>query len=365
MGRFRKMSLILLILSLFILTNSQTAFAAEEEYTYTVRLYAGNQGTLKNGGIDVSSQSASVSYGKDCAVVSGLKYGDTVYVRPQDAANASDERYYVKGVRRSGRDNSEAEAPTFHVACDRDFVVAYGVSGDMVKYTVSYEDMNGKELRESDVYYGNIGDRQYVSSRYIAGYQPQTLNLVKTLSANEAENTFTFQYAPVSTTQETKPGGGTTNSTTTTTTTNTTTTNTTITNTTTTNAAGGGAGAADGQGTNPDAADAQPDQELPDEDVPLDAGVGGDAAPILDEEVPLSQQKLEDLDDEEVPLAALKAEQAGLMGYFPVYAGIGAAAASILLVAGIWLLYRKRRKATAVETEKRTTVNRINFRKKP
>lgn len=356
MGRFKKTGLILLIISFFVLANSRTAFAAEEEYTYTVRLYAGNQGILKNGGIEVGSQSASVSFGKDCTIVSGLRYGDTVYIRPQDAAKASDERYYVRGVRRSGRDNSEAEAPTFRVACDRDFVVAYGVSGDMVKYTVSYEDMSGSALRESDVYYGNIGERQYVSSRYIAGYQPQTLNLVKTLSANETENVFTFQYAPVSA-GGTSPSGGTTNL---------------STPGTTTDAAaaaggGGGAGTADAQDGAPGAqdADAQPNEELPDADIPLDAGVGGDAVPVPDDGVPLEQQNLEDLDDDEVPLADIKAEQAGLMGYFPVYAGIGAAAASILLIAGIWLLYRKRRRAAAVESEKKTAEKRTTDRKKP
>lgn len=50
-----------------------------------------------------------------------------------------------------------------------------------------------------------------------------------------------------------------------------------------------------------------------------------------------------DLDDEEVPLAAIKAEQAGLIGYFPVYAGIGGMALLALIIAVIYLSVRKRK----------------------
>ena len=187
-----------LLLAVFALAGGKKAYAAEdEEYTYTVRLYAGNQGVLTEDGIEVSSSSASVNFGRDCTEITGLKYGDAVYIRPQDAASSTDGKYYVRGVRRSGRDNSEAEAPTFRVASDRDYVVAYAISGDMAAYRVNYLDMDGNQIMESDVYYGNIGERQYVSSRYVDGYQPQALNMVKTLSANEAENVFDFQYAPV------------------------------------------------------------------------------------------------------------------------------------------------------------------------
>ena len=88
------------------------------------------------GGVDVSSESAGVSFTDGYLVIEGLKYGDTVYIRPQAAAEVTDERYYVRGVRRSGRDNSEAEAPTFRVASDRDYVMAYGIRGNMAAYTV-------------------------------------------------------------------------------------------------------------------------------------------------------------------------------------------------------------------------------------
>ena len=53
-----------LLLSVFFLTAGQVT-ARGAEYTYTVRLYAGNQGELLKGGIKCDSKSAKVSYGKD------------------------------------------------------------------------------------------------------------------------------------------------------------------------------------------------------------------------------------------------------------------------------------------------------------
>ena len=109
----------------------------------------------------------------------------------------TDERYYVKGVRLSGRDNADAQnlvSPTFTVDGDADYVVAYGIRGDMVAYTVNYQDADGNELAPSQQFYGNVGDKPVVAYRYIDGYIPQAAALTKTLSSNEAENVFTFVY---------------------------------------------------------------------------------------------------------------------------------------------------------------------------
>lgn len=340
MKRLKYFCMAILLLLTTFLTDARTVSAAEEEYTYTVRLYAGNLGKLTPSGVEVDSASANITSGKDYVAVTGLKYGDTVYINPQNTASVTDERYYVRGVRRSGRDNSEAEVPTFQVASDRDYVVAYGIKGDMAAYTVNYQDTAGNTLKASDTYYGNIGERQYVSARYIDGYRPQTLNMVKTLSSNETENVFTFLYQAVTANEAQTPN--TTTTTTTTTTTNTTGgTNTGGTNTGNTT---GTADAANG------AADADNQEEVPDEDVPL----GGDAAPVEnvpDEDVPLNLQDLEEVEDGETPLAALKLEQAGLMGYFPIYLGIGMTAALMMLVAGIFL-YKKHRSPKAVKAER-------------
>ena len=66
----------------------------------------------------------------------------------------------------------------------------------MVAYTVNYEDEQGNKLAESQTFYGNVGDKPVVAYRYIEDYVPQALSLTKTLSDNEAENVFTFKYAP-------------------------------------------------------------------------------------------------------------------------------------------------------------------------
>lgn len=334
-----RMMLLALVLAALTMGQSQTAFAADEEYTYTVRLFAGNLGELTGDGLQIESAGASVDSDKDQVVISGLSYGDTVRIIYQEAAASTDERYYVRGVRRSGRDNTEAEAPTFEVACDRDYVVAYAVSGDLVGYTVHYLDASGNPLMPSDTYYGNAGERQYVSSRYIDGYQPQALNLVKTLSANESENVFEFRYTPVpeGTTAPTAPTAPTETTTTTTTVTAPATPATPGTTAPTTPAA-------------PEEPDAEPDEGEEDQD----EGIGGDAGVVVpDEEVPQAERpdQMQDLDDEEVPLANLGQNQnSRVMGYLPVYIGIGVAAA--LALAGTAVYLKKRRKAPAVTVEK-------------
>lgn len=334
-----RMMLLALVLAALTMGQSQTAFAADEEYTYTVRLFAGNLGELTGDGLQIESAGASVDSDKDQVVISGLSYGDTVRIIYQEAAASTDERYYVRGVRRSGRDNTEAEAPTFEVACDRDYVVAYAVSGDLVGYTVHYLDASGNPLMPSDTYYGNAGERQYVSSRYIDGYQPQALNLVKTLSANESENVFEFRYTPIpeGTTAPTAPTAPTETTTTTTTVTAPATPATPGTTAPTTPAA-------------PEEPDAEPDEGEEDQD----EGIGGDAGVVVpDEEVPQAERpdQMQDLDDEEVPLANLGQNQnSRVMGYLPVYIGIGVAAA--LALAGTAVYLKKRRKAPAVTVEK-------------
>lgn len=348
MRYLKKVRISLLILSMLAALIPQTVFAAEEEYTYTVRLYAGNQGILTGEGIEVPSH-AKIVYGDEKIVISGLNYGDIVYIVYQDAVNVTDERYYARGVRRSGRDNSEATASSFTVASDRDYVIAYGVKGDMVSYTVNYLDESGNRLLASDTYYGAAGERQYVSARYVDGYQPQALNLVKTLSVNEAENVFDFQYTRVRTGVTAGEGGaGTGQGTGTAGGTGTTGTGAGTTGTdgiggAAGGAADGGAGAgipapggaaagADTTGAGADAAGAGAQTEGGDV-------VGGDLTAVPDEDVP---QNLLDLDDEDIPLENTKLQQSSgtVLGYLPIYASIALVAIAALVVMAVYL--RKR-----------------------
>ncbi len=325
MKYFKKIRKSLLFLSSLVFVFGQSALAADEEYSYTVRLYAGNQGQLTGSGISAPAN-AKVSKSGAEITITGLKYGDTVYMSPQDAAKSTDSKYYVKGIRRSGRDNSEATESSFRVVSDRDYVIAYGISGNLVAYRVNYLDEDGNELLGSDTYYGNPGERQYVSSRYIDGYQPQALNMVKTLSTDESKNVFDFRYAPAGEEEEAAP------------------------------AAGGAAAPAGGEAAAPAggnaAAPAGDDAAAGGAEDPADA-VGGDAAvPVPDEQTPQALQDLDQIEDEAVPEANLDANgnRGGTrMSYLPIYIGIGAAAIAALAATVFYL--KRRQKALAVTSD--------------
>ena len=196
-GRLRKG---LLIMALLLCMTVQTAVAAEggneKEYTYTVTLFAGNQGTFNGtGGVHVIGGSAQIS-GGDAIRITGLRAGDVVVLDATagmvDLKNG--DKYYIKGVRESGRDNNTVADSAFTVTKDAEYVVAYGIQGDMVSYTVNYQDGGGNELAPSRTYYGAVGDKPVIAYQYIEGYRPDAYNLTKTLGKNEADNVFTFTY---------------------------------------------------------------------------------------------------------------------------------------------------------------------------
>jgi hypothetical protein len=190
-----------------------TASASESNYTYTVKIYAGNQGHFTGTeGLEVEcnsntgQESISEDINEDCLVVSGLHAGDQVSFDALAGSvelEASD-RYYIRGIRESGRDNSTVSGSAFTVDEDKNYVVAYGIRGEMVAYTINYQDGNGKTLAVSRTYYGNVGDQPAIAYLYIDGYVPQAYNLTKVLSANAAENVFTFRYSE----RKTTSGGG-------------------------------------------------------------------------------------------------------------------------------------------------------------
>lgn len=160
------------------------AFAAPadsaEEYTYTVRIFAGNRGTIG---------------GKDVVVIENLKYNDPVDFDAKSQVTVTDDKYYVRGVRESGRDNSEV-GPIANVTRDIDYVVAYGIKGSAVEYTVNYQDEEGNTLMKSDTFWGNEGDTPAVAYRYIDGYIPEVETLSDTLKKG-GKNEFTFVYTPI------------------------------------------------------------------------------------------------------------------------------------------------------------------------
>lgn len=323
---FRKIRNGLLIVSVLTAAIGQTAFAEEPEYYYTVRLYPGKQGTVSTKGISVDSDTAEIKMEGDHVVISNLEYDDWVHINPQESASAKESKYHVRGVRRSGRDNSEAIESAFPVKSDRDYVVAYSVSGELASYTVNYLDADGNALMESDTYYGNPGERQYVSARYVEGYQPQAMNMVKTLDTNEAENVFTFRYTRIqteSTTTET-------------------------TETTDTEAAPAPEGEGGGTGTGTTNGENAGTNENPEGGT---QGVGGDMTDLPDENTP---QALQDLDDEEVPLAKYDfgGRPGAVISYLPFYIGIGGTALIALIAAAVCLRKRQIPANNSVESIK-------------
>ena len=181
----------LLGLAILFAMTLQMTFASEvkaaEEYTYTLTFYAGNHGTFADG--------------QDVMKITGLEYGQRVHLDVFAGSTAvvteNDSKYYVQGVRKAGGDtSSQVSSEWVEITGDVDYVAAYGIKGNQVAYTVNYQDASGNALTASRTFYGNVGDKPVVAYQYIEGYQPQAYNMTKTLSANEAENVFTFTYVP-------------------------------------------------------------------------------------------------------------------------------------------------------------------------
>lgn len=313
-------------------TGLCTAFAEkggnEKEYTYTVTLYAGKEGTFADGSSEVK--------------ITGLKTGDVVSFAGQiGGVQLKDSgKYYVKGVRESGKDNNTVSAPAFTVDSDREYVVAYGIKGDMVSYTVNYQDESGNALRQSEKFYGVVGDKPVVAFQYIDGYQPQAYNLTKTLNSNEADNVFTFTYKKIASGSDTNNGSNGSNSG------NGTGTNTdnSGTGTNTGNTGNNGTGAANTNNNgNTGAADNAGTGNAANNTVGNNQTDNGQTVESADAETPKEQV---DLDDEEVPKAKINADQkakgrpAGVM-----YALAGIALAAILGIIILIVTFRKKKHA--------------------
>lgn len=179
---------------------SRTADAKAFSYTYTVSFSAGGQGSI-NGGVQVrkasgNGASASVSVKGDKIIVTGLEYGDVISCDAQGSVALNENsKYYVKGIRLSGRDNNTVAQSAFLVSGDQDYVVAYGIPGELAEYTVNYVDTDGNKLAESRTYYGNVGDEPVIAYLYIDGYIPDSYNQTGKLSSNASENVFNFVYS--------------------------------------------------------------------------------------------------------------------------------------------------------------------------
>ena len=166
------------------------AFAADTNsdatYSYTVRIFPGDKGTVDGGKSPIVK-----------VVEPGYKWSGSDFDYGSRAASDTD-KYYVRGLREAGRDNNTTNNlinPAFTVDHDIDLVVAYGVKGSDVEYTINYVEVGTeKQLREPQTYHGNVGDKPAVAYLYVEGYIPQYENITGTLDADSANNEWTFYY---------------------------------------------------------------------------------------------------------------------------------------------------------------------------
>lgn len=259
---------------------------------------------------------------------------------------------------------------SFEVTGDQEYVVAYGIKGNQVAYTINYQDANGNKLADSQTFYGNVGDKPVVAYTYIDGYTPEYRNLTKTLSANASENVFTFNYLPYETVTVTTPGQTITNTTeqtvtvpggTTTTTGGTTgttgdttgTTGGTGTNANGGNAAGTTTGNGDAQGTDTtggtdnggpgNVTDNQGTEGTENGGTTQDAQGNEDTTTIGDEDTPKADQDLKDLDDEDVPKSDKDLDgNKKVKKSLPLVAGVGIGVAALAALAAGIVIVRKR-----------------------
>lgn len=323
MKKCKKMFLSVLTIGMLSTLLAMNVMAAEP-YTYTVNLYAGNMGTVDGGSV--------------------VKLTDLAAGMVVDFNNvnmqATDDKYYVKGVRLSGRDNSQILTNySFKANTDADYVVAYGISANRVAYTVNYQDADGNTLAQSKTLYGDIGDKPVVAYEYIENYIPDMLALTGTLSANEAENVFTFTYTPgeagtvtTETTVVTVLVPGTT-----------TTTTTEVADGTETGTVGttGTTGTAGTTGTNAATATTTDAGATSAAAAGNAAAMGNDTTGTVTSPDEGTPQGLVDLDEEETPASDIKLdEKTG----FPIAIGIAIGAVALIGVVA-FLLIRKRRHA--------------------
>ena len=182
----KQMKRILAVLCAVLVFIPYSITAKAAPYEYKVTVLAGLHG-LVNGRDKV-----------EIVVPAGTQWTPNAYT-----VNVTDARYYFKGFHVSGIEDLTTGGAQ-KITKDIVFVASYGMSGKTIAYTVLFQDAAGNTLHPQKTFYGNIGDKPVVACEYIDGYVPQAQNLTKTLSANAADNVFTFIYAP----GEALPGGG-------------------------------------------------------------------------------------------------------------------------------------------------------------
>ena len=193
-GHKRLFGALVALMATIAMVCSVASPAYAERYSYTVRVFQGNGGKLKSDPVSIT-----------------VEKGGRVDLFDFATADVSDSKYVQIGFRLSGEDevigngvvngviehgqSQPAEKYGTGITQDMDFVVAYGVKGETVKYTLKFVEYGtGRELAEPKTYYGRIGDKPVVAYEYIEGYRPLYYSITGTLKENEEDNVWTFEY---------------------------------------------------------------------------------------------------------------------------------------------------------------------------
>lgn len=324
MRKFKTILMVALAVA-FLLAPSIGSFAAEAEDSYRITISAGNHGKI--GDSDKIAVEVPVG-GTFSFVKDTVTLNNDVVTDAEGNTTEVPSKYYVKGVRLSGRDDAPVYTTLSLVAKeDADYVVVYGITGNQTLYTVEYVDADGKKLAEPDKFYGNIGDKPIVAGKYIAGYAPQAFALTATLVENPTGsseiNNFKFVYTPsqidyFNKVTEIVDGGtyvvyvdG----------------PTVVVNGGTT----GGGGGATGGATN---VTGEADENANPDDENAGGAAGGDEMP----------PEIIDLDDEETPKANIDADGEGIAEALPMAAYVGMGLLALIALIIILFLLKKRKK---------------------
>ena len=146
-------------------------------YKYRVTIYAGLQGTV-NG-----QEKLVLEFEK------GQEWNSNNFT-----VVPNDDRYFCNyEFEYAGQEGSWVSV--LKVESDVDLVPVYRLAGDMVEYRVQYlHSGDNAVLLPQQTFFGNIGDKPVVAYRFLEGYIPTAYAETKTISADPAENTFTFYY---------------------------------------------------------------------------------------------------------------------------------------------------------------------------
>lgn len=160
------------------------ALADDGPYQYTVRVFAGNQGTLT--GLTQQTYTYNPANPTEINVVD-------VFGKPEVNDPT---KYYFKYYRIAGQDDNLSNLKAVVVVDhDIDLIASYGAVGDMETVTIQFVVQGtGQVLGTRDVQ-GKVNDRIVEGYEYFEGYRPLYRNITGIVPAGGA--TWTLEYVPV------------------------------------------------------------------------------------------------------------------------------------------------------------------------